>query len=124
MTDDHHTDRADERAAAGLADDGLGRWQDTEEGQALRDLLPILERHRRYYDARMRDREGAAKMAAIANLPIGWLFEDPRRDGDDLVLRATSSNGDEIEVAGATAEDAWRAMAEQLAALAQGRLIR
>ena len=72
----------------------------------------------------MRDKEGAAKLAAIANLPIGWLFEDPRRDHDDLVLRATSAEGDEIEVAGATAEEAWRAMAESLAALGEGRLIR
>ena len=123
MTDDLDTDHAAERAAAGL------RTTPPAAGRTARDrrsaaLLPILERGERHYDARMRDREGAAKMAAIANLPIGWLFEDPRRDGDDLVLRATSSNGDEIEVAGATAEDAWRAMAEQLAALAQGRLIR
>ena len=68
----------------------------------------------------MRDREGAANLAAIANLPIGWLFEDPRRDHDDLVLRATSAEGDEIEVSGPTAEEAWRAMAESLAALGRG----
>ena len=72
----------------------------------------------------MRDREGAAKLAAIANLPIGWLFEDPRRERDDLILRATGPEGDEIEVAGATAEEAWRAMAESLAALGEGRLNR
>ena len=30
-------------------------------------------------------------MAAIANLPIGWLFDDPRRYRDDLILRATGS---------------------------------
>ncbi len=43
-------------------------------------LLPIPGR--RAYAAAMRDREGAARLAAIANLPIGWLFEDPRREGD------------------------------------------
>ncbi len=59
-------------------------------------LLPILER--RTYAAAMRDREGAAKMAAIANLPIGWLFEDPLRDGEELVLRATGPDGDEVVV--------------------------
>ena len=63
-------------------------------------------------------------MAAIANLPIGWLFEDPRRERDDLVLKATSAKGDEIEVSGPTAEEAWRTMAESLAALGEGRLIR
>ncbi len=86
-------------------------------------LLPVLERRQRHYDARMRDREGAARLAAIANLPIGWLFEDPRRERDDLILRATGPEG-EIEVAGATAEEAWRAMAESLAAMGEGRLIR
>jgi hypothetical protein len=72
----------------------------------------------------MRDREGAAKIAAIANVPIGWLFEDPRRQGDDLILRASGPDGDEIEVSGRTAEDAWRAMAGSLAAIGEGRLIR
>ena len=48
-------------------------------------LLPILER--RAYAASKDDREAAARMAAIANLPIGWLFEDPRRYRDDLILR-------------------------------------
>ncbi len=48
----------------------------------------------------MKDREGAAKLAAIANLPIGWLFEDPRRERDDLILRATGPEGDEIDLAG------------------------
>ncbi len=60
-------------------------------------------------------------MAAIANLPIGWLFEDARRQGDDLILRATGPDGDEIEVSGNTTEEAWRAMAESLAALGEGR---
>ena len=64
------------------------------------------------------------KLAAVANLPIGWLFEDARRYRDDLILRATGPLGDEIEVSGGNDEDAWRAMAEQLAALGRGRLIR
>ena len=72
----------------------------------------------------MGDKEGAAKLAAIANLPVGWVFEDARRDHEDLVLRATGPDGDEIEVAGRTTEDAWRAMAESLAARGEGRLIR
>jgi hypothetical protein len=72
----------------------------------------------------MRDREGAVKLAAIANLPKGWLFEDPRRQGDDLILRATGPDGDEIELSGRTAEEAWRAMAESPTALGAGRLIR
>jgi hypothetical protein len=72
----------------------------------------------------MRDREEAAKLAAIANMPTGWPCEDPRRDCDDVVLRATGPEGDEIEVSGATTEEAWRAMAESLAALGEGRLIR
>ena len=84
-------------------------------------LLPIRER--RAYARGMRDREGAAKLAAIANLPPGWVFEDPQRYRDDLILRATGPNGDEIEVSGGTTEDAWRAMAESLAALGIGRLI-
>ena len=63
-------------------------------------------------------------MAAIANLPIGWVFEDPRRERDLLILRATGPRGDEIEVSGATTEEAWRTMAESLAALGEGRLIR
>ncbi len=69
------------------------------EDDSLRWLVGILERRQRHYDARMRDREGAATLAAIANLPIGWLFEDPRRERDDLILRATGPEGDEIEVA-------------------------
>ena len=72
----------------------------------------------------MGDRERAAKLAAIANLPFGLLFEDARRQGDDLILRATGPDGDEIEVLGHTSEEAWRAMAESLAALGDGRLIR
>ena len=32
-------------------------------------------------------------MAAIANLPIGWVFEVPRRHRDDLILRATGLDG-------------------------------
>ena len=52
-------------------------------------LLPILER--RAYAAGMRDREGAAKLAAIANLPIGWVFEDPRRDGDYRAITESES---------------------------------
>jgi ribosomal protein S3 len=39
-------------------------------------------------------------MAAIAILPIGWLFEDARRQGDDLILRATGAEGAEIEASG------------------------
>jgi hypothetical protein len=34
---------------------------------------------------------------------VGWLFEDPRHERDGLILRATGPEGDEIEVAGATA---------------------
>ena len=63
-------------------------------------------------------------MAAIANLPIGWLFGDARRQGDDLILPATGTDGDEIEVSGRTTEEAWRAMAESLAAPGDGRLMR
>jgi hypothetical protein len=62
-------------------------------------------------------------LAAIANLPIGWLFEDARRQGDELILRATGPDGDEIEVSGRNTEEAWRAMAESLAAMGEGRLI-
>jgi hypothetical protein len=83
---------------------------------------PILERPA--YAVDMNDREAAAKIAALANLPVGWVFEDPRRYHDDLILRATGSDGDEVEVSGGTSEDAWRAMAEQLAARGEGRLIR
>lgn len=50
-------------------------------------LLPILER--RSYAADMRDQGGVAAKAAIANLPIGWVFEDPTRHPDDPILRAT-----------------------------------
>lgn len=89
----------------------------------LYQLVPILER-RAAYAARMRDREGAAKLAAIANLPIGWLLEDPRRDGGELVLRATGPDDDEVTVSALTAEHAWQAMAECLAAMGGGRLIR
>ena len=64
--------------------------------------------------------EAAVRLTAIANLPIGWLFEDQRRERDDLVLRATGPDGGESEVAGATAEEAWFAMAESLAALGEG----
>ena len=65
----------------------------------------------------MRDGEAAAKIAAIANLPIGWLFEDARRERDDLILWATGPDGDEIEISGLNAEEAWRAMAESLASM-------
>ena len=84
-------------------------------------LLPILERQS--YARAVRDGEGAAKLAAIANLPIGWLFEDPRRYRDDLILRATGPDGSELEVSGRSTEEAWRTMAEQLAARGEGRLI-
>jgi hypothetical protein len=120
MTNDRSTDDANSRAAAAVADDGQGRWQDTDDGLALRALLPVLERQQRVYDARMRDREGAVKLAAIANLPIGWLFEDPRRQGDDLILRPTGPEGEEIEVSGRTSEGAWLSMAESLATLGEG----
>ena len=63
-------------------------------------------------------------MAAIAILPIGCLFDDARRQGDDLILRATGAEGDEIEASGRTTEEAWRAMPESLAALSDGRLTR
>jgi hypothetical protein len=46
------------------------------------------------------------------------------RQRDDLILRASAPDGDEIEVSGRTPEDAWRAMAESLAALGEGPLIR
>jgi hypothetical protein len=71
-------------------------------------LLPILER--RAYAAAMRDREGAAKLAAIANLPFDWVFEEPRPEGGMLIL---------IEVSGGSTEGAWRAMAHKLAARGQ-----
>ncbi len=83
-----------------------------------------LSHDRRAYHRRVSDKEGAAKLAAIANLPVGWVFEDPRRDHEDLVLRATGPDGDEIEVAGRTTAEAWTAMAESLAARGEGRLIR
>jgi len=51
-------------------------------------------------------------------------LEGPRRCHDDLILRATGPEGDEVEVSGGTTEDAWRAMAEQLAARGGARLIR
>ena len=35
-------------------------------------------------------------MAAIANLPIGWVFEDPRREQEDFALRAMGPDGDEL----------------------------
>ena len=63
-------------------------------------------------------------MAAIANLPVDWLFEDPVRDGEELVLRATGPDGDEVVVSAPTTELAWRAMAESLAAKGEGRLLR
>ena len=59
-------------------------------------------------------------MAAIANLPIDWVFEDPRRHRGQLILRATGPDGDEIEVSGGSTEEAGQA----LAALGKGRLIR
>ena len=65
-----------------------------------------------------------ARLNAIANLPTGWLFEEPRRYRDDLILRASRPAAEEIEVAVSTAEEAWRAMAESHAALGEGRLIR
>jgi len=61
------------------------------------------------------------RLAAIANL---HLFEDPRRYRDDLILRATGPDGDEVGVSGGTTEDAWRGMAEQLAARGEGQLTR
>ncbi len=63
----------------------------------LRWLVPILER--RAYAAAMNDREAAARINAIANLPIGWLLEDPVAMGDGVVLRVTGPAGDELEVA-------------------------
>ncbi len=86
-------------------------------------MCPILER-RAAYAARMPHREAAARLAAIANLPIGWLLEDPSRDGEELVLRTTGPDGDEITVSALTAEQAWQAMAESLAAMGAGRLLR
>ncbi|MCY7419765.1 MAG: hypothetical protein LH650_14980 [Chloroflexi bacterium] len=55
----------------------------------------------------MSHREAAARMAALINLPIGWLFEDPLRDGQELVLRATGPNRDEVTVSALTSEAAW-----------------
>jgi hypothetical protein len=74
----------------------------------LAQLLHILEV--RAYAPAIGGRDCAAKMAAIANLPIGWLFEEPRRDMGMLMLRASGPGGDEIEVAGPDAPQAWLAM--------------
>jgi hypothetical protein len=52
------------------------------------------------------------------------LFEDARRQGDDLILQAIGPDGDENEVSGRTTEEACRAMAESLAALGEGLSIR
>lgn len=84
-------------------------------------LLRILEV--RAYAPAMGGRDGAAEMAALANLPAGWLFEEPRGDGDQLILRASGPNGDEIEVAGQDAEQAWLSMAHELAARGSGRML-
>jgi len=43
---------------------------------SLRWLLPILER-RAGYPRGVSDREAAARLAALANLPRGWVLEDP-----------------------------------------------
>jgi hypothetical protein len=40
-----------------------------------------------------------------------------RRYRDDLFLGATVRDGDEVEVSGGSTEDAWRVMAESLAAI-------
>jgi hypothetical protein len=42
---------------------------------------------------------------------------------EDLILRARLG-GDEVEASGGTTEDAWRAMAQELAARGEGRSIR
>jgi len=71
----------------------------------------------------MTSHEACAKMAALANLPMGWVFETPRRFRDDLILRATGPAGDEVETSGGTAGEAWGAMARELAARGRGRML-
>jgi hypothetical protein len=70
----------------------------------------------------MNDREAAARLAAIANLPIGWVIDDPEWSSS-LILQAIGPSLEEIEVSGVTAEEAWEALAEALAGLGKGRLI-
>ena len=76
-------------------------------------LLPILERAS--YHRAMGDRTGAAKLAAIANLPIGWVFADPEAWKDGVLLTATGPEGSDRQAWGATETAAWWAMAETLA---------
>ena len=69
-----------------------------------------------------------AVLANTGKTSVGTLTldqrEDPLRDGEELVLRATGPNGDEVVVSAPTTELAWRAMAESLAAKGEGRLLR
>ena len=83
--------------------------------------LPILERAS--YPLAMSDRTGAAKLAAIANLPIGWLLEDPESWKDGVLLTATGPEGSDRPAWGTTAEAAWWAMAEALADIGEGRML-
>ncbi len=50
---------------------------------------------------------GLMRMPAHRSWASVALFEDARRDRDDVVLRAAGPEGDEIEVAGESEEDAW-----------------
>ncbi len=84
-------------------------------------LLPILERAS--YPLAMSDRTGAAKLAAIANLPIGWVFDGPESWKDGVLLTATGPEGSDRQAWGETAEAAWRGMAEVLADIGEGRML-
>jgi len=70
----------------------------------------------------MSDREAAARFSAIANLPIGWLLDAPRRLVHQVVVRATGPEGAELEGCGETPAEAWEAVAHELAAMGNGRL--
>ncbi|MCY7417072.1 MAG: hypothetical protein LH650_01000, partial [Chloroflexi bacterium] len=68
----------------------------------------------------MTSQEACAKMAALANLPMGWVFETPRRFRDDLILLATGPAGDEIETCGGAPRAAGGAVARGHAARGRG----
>ncbi len=71
----------------------------------------------------MTSQEACAKLAALANRPMGWVYETPRRFRDALMVLATGPAGDEVETSGGTAGEAWGAMAGELAARGRGRLL-
>jgi hypothetical protein len=63
---------------------------------------------RRAHARRMNDGKAAARALATADLPIVSVFQDPRRESHDLIMRATGPAGHESEIAGGSTEDAWR----------------